>query len=119
MVARNVGSVTLCNQVQNGHSMITTKNYTQKELAYYFASQATASVVYLEGGYILRIGLDSKTPEEPYNHNYCRCGGIPGEVSEIAIKLIGGLAVAKFRKEDFNFSRIMRIFSKQKRLREN
>ena len=59
MVARNVGSVTLCNQVLNRHSMITTKNYTQKEFAYYFASQATASVVYLEGGYILRIGLDS------------------------------------------------------------
>ena len=50
MVARNVGSVTLCNQVQNRHSMITTKNYTQKEFAYYFASQATALVVYLEGG---------------------------------------------------------------------
>ena len=59
MVAKNVGSVTLCNQVQNGRSIITTKNYTQKEFAYYFVSQATASVVYLEGGYILRIGLDS------------------------------------------------------------
>jgi len=46
--------------VKNGHSMITTKNYTQKEFAYYFASQATAPIVYFEGGNILRIGLDSK-----------------------------------------------------------
>jgi|GEM_PF-5567163 hypothetical protein len=60
MVARNLGSVTLCNRVKNGHSMITTKNYTQKEFAYYFASQATAPIVYFEGGNILRIGLDSK-----------------------------------------------------------
>ena len=84
--------------------MLTTKNYTQKEMAYYFASQAAASLVYLEGGYILRIGLNSKTVDEPYEHNYCNCGGIPGEVSEIAIKLIGGLAVSKLRKDDFHFS---------------
>jgi len=45
--------------------MIKISNYTQTELAYYFASQAVASVVYLEGGYILRIGLNSKTVDEP------------------------------------------------------
>ena len=84
--------------------MLITNDYTQKEMSYYLASQAAASLVYLEGGYILRIGLDSKTVDEPYEHNFCECGGIPGEVSEIAIKLIGGLTVSKLGQDDFNFS---------------
>ena len=83
--------------------MILVDNYNKNEKAYYFASQATASLVYLEGGFILRIGLNSKTVKKPYNHDFCECGGIPGQ-SEIAIQLIGGLAVAKQTKKKFKFS---------------
>jgi hypothetical protein len=84
--------------------MINIDSYTQTEIAYYFAAQAVASLVYLEGGYILRRGLNSETVDKPYEHNYCDCGGIRGEVSEIAIKLLGGLAVSKVVKGDFEFS---------------
>ncbi|HDL00770.1 MAG TPA: hypothetical protein ENH23_00865 [candidate division Zixibacteria bacterium] len=85
--------------------MISLNQYNKNEKAYYFASQATASLVYLEGGFILRIGLNSKTVDKPHNHDFCECGGVPGELSEIAVKLIGALAVSKIEKKGFSLSK--------------
>lgn len=74
--------------------MITFEEYNRIEKAYYFAARAAASLVYLEGGFILRIGLNAQTVYDPLHHDFCECGGLTGDISEIAITLIGGLAAS-------------------------
>ena len=69
--------------------------YGKKERAYYYAARAVSSVVFLEGGFIERIGLGSETLAEQYPHDFCECGGIPGELSEIAIQFVGEISASK------------------------
>jgi hypothetical protein len=84
--------------------MILFKDYNRIEKAHYFAAKAAASLVYLEGGFILRIGINSKTVNQPFTHDFCDCGGVPGEISEIAVKLIGGHAASVVSKTKFTFT---------------
>ncbi|MGO9021410.1 MAG: hypothetical protein ACLQVJ_23985 [Syntrophobacteraceae bacterium] len=74
--------------------MIVFKEYNITEKAHYFAARAAASLVYLEGGFILRIGVNAKTVSNPSKHDFCECGGLNGDISEIAITLISGLAAS-------------------------
>ena len=69
--------------------------FGNKERAHYYAARAVSSVVFLEGGFIERIGLDSETLAEQYPHDFCECGGIPGELSEIAIEFVGEISASK------------------------
>jgi hypothetical protein len=85
-------------------AMILFKDYNRIEKAYYFAAKAAASLVYLEGGFILRIGVNSKTVNQPFIHDFCECGGVPGEISEIAVNLIGGYAASVVSKSKFTFT---------------
>jgi hypothetical protein len=84
--------------------MILFKDYNRIEKAYYFVAKAAASLVYLEGGFILRIGINSKTVDQPFIHDFCECGGVPGEISEIAVKLIAGYAASVVSKSKFTFT---------------